>query len=307
LSKKRNEQTVPPLELTLKGRRIVSDKEIDGCDICETAEKSYVMWPAKDADFTGFGNHELFFLCMECNNAAERGAFATDPADDDGWVFDNDGAVVWSGTPILDLYKDKFKTTTPATSALPAVPKGPPKCSKRHFDTITGPDGYGELRPSSSRGGMEMDNASDYAIFFDKVWREMKLPMVESWKPGHKDAPPAFEEEDTSEWPGTLFIDWPDWGSPPPVVFKYAKWVHSEWEKGKTIQFGCIGGHGRTGTFLAMVLLAGGFSNGDPADVTKWVHENYCKDAIESLGQKKAIVQMAESMGYVQPNPVPAK
>jgi hypothetical protein len=51
--------------------------------------------------------------------------------------------------------------------------------------------------------------------------------------------------------------------------------------QGKTIHCGCIGGHGRTGTFLAALVRC---VTGNE-DATTWVREHYCKKAVESKSQ----------------------
>ncbi|QIG66805.1 tyrosine phosphatase domain-containing protein [Rhizobium phage RHph_TM16] len=59
---------------------------------------------------------------------------------------------------------------------------------------------------------------------------------------------------------------------------KLVKWTADKLTAGETIHCGCIGGHGRTGTFIcAVVKEALGIE-----DAINWVRENYCKKAVES-------------------------
>ena len=57
---------------------------------------------------------------------------------------------------------------------------------------------------------------------------------------------------------------------------------------GGTVQVACFGGHGRTGTFLALVLVRLGVVKDQRAAI-KLVQTNYCKNAIESSSQETAV------------------
>lgn len=62
---------------------------------------------------------------------------------------------------------------------------------------------------------------------------------------------------------------------------KLISWTAKEMKKGKSVYVGCIGGHGRTGLFLAALTK---FMTGDKDAITT-VRENYCKKAVESSEQ----------------------
>lgn len=73
-----------------------------------------------------------------------------------------------------------------------------------------------------------------------------------------------------------------------PKKFKQMiEWVADQIKEGKRIHVGCIGGHGRTGTFLA-ALVAHMKINDDPI---KWVRKHHCKKAVESASQVKFLVK----------------
>lgn len=61
---------------------------------------------------------------------------------------------------------------------------------------------------------------------------------------------------------------------------------------GKQIDIGCHGGHGRTGTLLACLLVK--FENLTPEQAIKEVRTRYCKEAIESKSQEKTIQEYYE-------------
>lgn len=74
----------------------------------------------------------------------------------------------------------------------------------------------------------------------------------------------------------------PDMGVPANPV-EYAKlvaWTICQLDEGKKIHCGCIGGHGRTGMFLAALVSKFG-----EKDATSYVREHYCKKVVESQAQ----------------------
>lgn len=60
-------------------------------------------------------------------------------------------------------------------------------------------------------------------------------------------------------------------------------WTCNQLQAGKKIHAGCIGGHGRTGTFLAAVVAQ---ATGNKDAIT-YVRKNYCEKAVESSEQIK--------------------
>ena len=57
-------------------------------------------------------------------------------------------------------------------------------------------------------------------------------------------------------------------------------WTKTQLEEGKKVHCGCVGGHGRTGTFLAALCSEFGAK-----DAVTYVRQNYCKNAVESSQQ----------------------
>jgi len=92
-------------------------------------------------------------------------------------------------------------------------------------------------------------------------------------------------------------------GSVPSDVDEFhsmVEWTCQQLTQGKTIHCGCIGGHGRTGVFIAAVVATlesdfgfepQGLTYSDAGDgfvypdITKWVRENYCERAVETQVQ----------------------
>lgn len=88
------------------------------------------------------------------------------------------------------------------------------------------------------------------------------------------------------------------------------KWSARQLKAGKDIHAGCIGGHGRTGTYLA-ALVAHVMKK---QDAIQWVRENYCKKAVESQAQvtflvvnygvKAAPVKKLKAVNFADSKPV---
>lgn len=61
---------------------------------------------------------------------------------------------------------------------------------------------------------------------------------------------------------------------------KLVAWAKKQLEAGLKVHCGCIGGHGRTGTFLAALVSEFG-----EKDAINYVRQNYCQKAVESTVQ----------------------
>lgn len=81
----------------------------------------------------------------------------------------------------------------------------------------------------------------------------------------------------------------PDRNAPSDVTQfkKMITWTIQQLEQGKKVHAGCIGGHGRTGLFFA-ALVAVYLGR---KDAIKYVRENYCKKAVESVVQTEWLVE----------------
>lgn len=72
-------------------------------------------------------------------------------------------------------------------------------------------------------------------------------------------------------------MDTPD---KPEEFKKLVAWTKKQLEAGLKVHCGCIGGHGRTGTFLAALVSEFG-----EKDAIEYVRNNYCHKAVESAKQ----------------------
>ena len=63
-------------------------------------------------------------------------------------------------------------------------------------------------------------------------------------------------------------------------------WTKTQLEEGKKVHCGCVGGHGRTGTFLAALCSEFG-----EKDAIAYVRKNYCEKAVESSSQTQFLAE----------------
>jgi hypothetical protein len=79
------------------------------------------------------------------------------------------------------------------------------------------------------------------------------------------------------------FIAWPD-GSVPknrPLALRQIREAFQLAQSGKMVEIGCIGGHGRTGTILALMYLLSSGGSKTSEQAIEFVRTKYCRHAIE--------------------------
>lgn len=91
-----------------------------------------------------------------------------------------------------------------------------------------------------------------------------------------------------------LYLGWPDMGTFP-INLLYAAVQRTSWyiDQGTEVEIGCIGGHGRTGTFTAC-LTAYRSPKWHSQDIMDFVWRGYCEKAIETTSQDKLIADFCE-------------
>ncbi len=128
----------------------------------------------------------------------------------------------------------------------------------KHRDRVVLPDGT-QVRASSLRSGDganrgERDDVPERGVYLDRAWQPT--------------------------WPH-MMIDWPDFGLPSDraVFLDVVNDVLCRARGGAIVEIGCVGGHGRTGTFLAVLAIQAG----EPSrSAVAWVRSHYCHEAIET-------------------------
>lgn len=130
------------------------------------------------------------------------------------------------------------------------------------------------------------DLANDFNLVMNLTGRSIKethvipMPELAKWTHGGQ----KFTE---------MLIDWPDYGvTTLPLAFWQDLLAYMEAGKLDLLVF-CVGGHGRTGTAVASILIVAlGYSAEKAID---WVRTNYCKKAIESVTQEEYLEDLAEA------------
>lgn len=140
--------------------------------------------------------------------------------------------------------------------------KGKPvkwKCRHYHKEFVL-PNGL-VMQASSMTGTLKRRHKEpDFGLYLDSGWLSL------------------------AEWRAE-FIRWPDFGTPTHAEAAVEAIIeaYQRITEGWLVETGCIGGHGRTGTVLAcMVVMAG---ETDPEAAMRYVWKNYCHEAIESKAQ----------------------
>jgi hypothetical protein len=155
-----------------------------------------------------------------------------------------------------------------------------PTCThwREPFDLLDGVTVFASAwfdRPSRHR--VDMDWAH-IGFYLDGSWASAVLVS----SPGFR--PPFVPRVRTQ----IVIYPWPDLGIPrDPRRFKRAlKWVLEQASRGRRVEVGCAGGHGRTGTTLAGLLVLQGMA---PREAVRRVRRSYCDEAIESKEQASMI------------------
>jgi protein-tyrosine phosphatase len=127
----------------------------------------------------------------------------------------------------------------------------------------------------------------------DMDWPDVGFYLDGSWASGALVSSPGFRPPFTVRGKAQIVLyPWPDLGVPQdPRRFKRAiRWVLEQATAGRRVEVGCAGGHGRTGTTIAVLLVLQGMS---PREAIRRVRRSYCDEAIESREQAAMIRRFA--------------
>lgn len=131
------------------------------------------------------------------------------------------------------------------------------KC--RHMEeSVTFPDGT-TVYATSWASPKEPSGIPDFGLYLDDSWRPRSIATM---------------------------IPWKDYGLPTCPWYTAVGAIVEHFDKaneGFSVEVGCIGGHGRTGTVLACMAVLGGVPG---KEAVEWVRDNYCWHAVESEKQE---------------------
>lgn len=135
----------------------------------------------------------------------------------------------------------------------------------RHRSVVTLPDGTRLTAVSfDERDPYARAQPPDYGLYLDIRWQ-----------------PPWSHEH----------LTWPDFGVPSDngLVIATLRSLMARARAGEHVELGCLGGHGRTGSALAILAVLSGL----PADgAVAWVRANYCSKAVETPEQEGFVRQL---------------
>jgi protein-tyrosine phosphatase len=126
-----------------------------------------------------------------------------------------------------------------------------------------------------------------------------------SAEPYRREVPPDFglylDGRWQPPWPHE-FLDWPDFSVPEDaeLVVTALEALRQRARHGERVEIGCYGGHGRTGTALAVLALLCGHQ---PDQAVGWVRATYCERAVENDEQEAFVQALRAAPGTVGREP----
>lgn len=164
-----------------------------------------------------------------------------------------------------------------------------------------------EVYLSSSRGfeknfKNEEGVQTDFGIYLDYSWKrrlENKTSDVVVNLPADVAVPEFVNQWEYAKVAETrgIYLTWPDRGVVPfAKLLPLLAWMDEQIDAGKKLELACMGGHGRTGTLAAAILLYRRNKNNkeklSAKTVIDFVRQYYCDEAIESDSQEDLLYEL---------------
>jgi len=127
----------------------------------------------------------------------------------------------------------------------------------------------------------------------DMSWPDVGFYLDGSWSAGVLVRSPGFRPPFVQRPRSQIVVyPWPDLGAPrdPRRFARALRWLLAQATEGRRVEIGCAGGHGRTGTTLASLLVLQGLS---ARSAIRRVRRAYCEEAIESREQEAFVRSLA--------------
>ena len=204
----------------------------------------------------------------------------------------------------------KMQPRPPMPATTPTVPLANPMPAKdafskqKSFDIDTWINGAKYTpAPKCSHDAAHIIEIGGVPIYVADGWGVRKAPpgsvvlnCMGVPKSGKADIPDGFgalqahiDEPRVTE----ITLDWPDGGLPPVKASFWRALIEACAARKAPLVIHCIGGHGRTGTALASILIAYSI----PADdAVKFVRDKHCTKAIETLAQERYLDDLDEEL-----------
>ena len=149
-------------------------------------------------------------------------------------------------------------------------------------------------QPFALEGGLSvMASAYRDVEYLDDEIVDIGVYMYDSWRRKVMTSPGLVVPWAEPPITHSVVIDWPDRGKPHKDVpiRDIVAWMLDSISKGVRIETACMGGHGRTGTMLALLLTAQGVT---PPDAIERVRKEHCDEAIEGNKQVEYVADFYE-------------
>ena len=186
-------------------------------------------------------------------------------------------------------------TPEPATDKIGIKPGKSFRSCQHHLQPFTFKVGKQEYTlfgsAYSDRKSKAQAEKAGVCAFLDNRWMKEYSPVWMNLSMAINDDGPHWLGNLSYQTP-TIFLDWPDMGvleieDLKPVVEYLASKIHMG------IEIGCMGGHGRTGTLMALIMVHLGCK---PGKDIKTIRKDYCHRAIETQKQEDLIKAYAEEV-----------
>lgn len=250
-------------------------------------------------------NRSVF--CLRCNEDSFmiNGELTTDEPEESDYLSNEFEQANKAASMLVDSTKDGKTETTETKQWLPGFT---PKAGSTGSGSIGGSTGSGytsyiSAKPSCTHYPTHVIAGRGWDVYAGKKWdvkdqanrfdvvlnlqfdsirqqRIIPIPELQKWEQYQQ----SFQE---------IQINWPDYGvSDLPREFWQDLVDYLRTNKKRMLVF-CIGGHGRTGTAIACLMVVSlGWS---AKRAIAWVRKNYCSEAIETTGQSKYVEAIAKA------------
>lgn len=191
--------------------------------------------------------------------------------------------------------KQQAATQSALTTQYPSAARNRAPLCKHWRENFTLQDGLSVLASAYTDRPWPSDPipegpAPDYGLYFDELWANDRLFTTPGFRPPFL----GPRRRRTDSWHAREVCVYPMTdGSDPDNLREFCRageWVLDSLRQGKTVDVGCIGGHGRTGTMLATILVLQGVSG---REAVERVWDSYCREAIETQRQVNFVLRVA--------------
>lgn len=147
----------------------------------------------------------------------------------------------------------------------------------------------------------------DFGVYLDGTWKSYLTPVVSEIVVSTGAELPSKVRKVWSPAPSKpltgVYLPWRDMQAcTDSQLRETVHWINEMVDEGLKVEIACIGGHGRTGT-LAAALLMSRNPNLHPWSAVEILREVYCKDAVETVAQLNSLYYFAG----MEPPPPPVK